>query len=69
MRDFTKRKEMPEKRDGYERFFDAGSGLVYYRLRRGPTTMGASFDVQCLINPILRAGVAHRIRAIRKVIL
>lgn len=64
MHDYLAHKTMPAG-DGTERVFDASTGRVMYRMRRGTTTVGGSFELIELTHPMLRINTAKKLRAMR----
>lgn len=68
MRDYMKNKAMPVRRNGYARTFHAETGHVFFRIRKGTTSIGGSFSMVELTNPIMRINTACKIRLLRAVL-
>jgi hypothetical protein len=52
-------------RNGYARTFHAETGYVFYRLRKGTTSIGGSFALAELTDPIMRINTARKLRMLR----
>jgi hypothetical protein len=68
MCNYFRSKAMPAGRNGYARTFHAETGHVFYRFRKGSTSVGASFSLAELTNPIMRINTARKLRMLRAVL-
>jgi len=50
---------------GMERTFDACTGCVHYRMKRGGVSVGGAIELVELIHPMLRINAAKKLRAMR----
>lgn len=62
---FMKNKPIQAGRDGYARTFHAESGYVFYRMRKGATSIGGAFSLAELTNPLMRINTAKKLQLLR----
>ena len=64
----TRNKLVHVNKNGYSRQFHAATGMIYYCLRNGTTTVGGTFSLMEMTHPVLRINTARRLRVMRSVV-